>query len=684
MKAAVTGEATFVELFDQAVQVANGSVTYDGGRIELDVALSRDPSVSGRIAGNLTLDAAARKVGLDSLTVTFQNAGWRLVTGKQPSSIAWNAEGIVVTPMTFVDAVSGTQSIAVGGTWRQDGRGTLDVTARRVFLETLTGASGRPAVYGGRLDLDAQVGGTAARPTVMALVNITEGRVRRLNYERLAGRIDYSDQYLRLDLRLDQAPGIWLTASGIVPLALVDETRPDGPLDVTLTSSSVGLGIVEALTAVVREVSGTLQLNVRAVGTARDPHFTGTVGIQNAAFLVAATNVRYRNGNAAFQLSPERVTVESLRIEDTRGRALQLAGSLGTHELRVGDLAIDARTRGLTVLANEFGTMEVDADLRLRGRADSPRVLGTVTVVNGQLDIDNILDRTLLRPYATEAAATTTTELDALAMLNAWDRLGFDFELHVPDTLRLTGDNVQVSPGTPLGLGSFNLRALGDLYLYKDPAQPLYVNGSFDSVSGSYAFQGRRFDLDPSSSINFRGDVLPEVFVSVSRVISGVEARVTIAGPLSEPELRLSSNPPLESSDILSLIVFNTSTNQLTAAQQQELAVRAGTLAAGFLASPLVSALERSLGLEILEIEAGDQAGGGPRVTIGDEVAPGLVARFSRQFGRDEYDEATIEYHLSRLFRIRGTFSDAATLNTRSLFRRVERAGIDLLIFFSF
>ena len=683
-KATATGKATFVEIFEQTVQVASGSVTYDAGRMELDVALSRDPSISGRLAGNLTLDAAARRVGLESLTVTFQNAAWRLVADNQPASIRWDAEGLVVTPMTFVDTISGTQSIAIGGTWQQDGRGRLDVTARRVFLETLTGASGRPAVYGGRLDLDAQVGGTAARPTVMAMVNITEGRVRRLNYERLAGRIDYSDQYMRLDLKLDQAPGIWLTASGIVPLALVDETRPDGPLDVTMTSSSVGLGIVEALTTAVREVSGSLHLNVRAIGTARDPRFTGTVGIQNAAFLVADTGVRYRSGNASFQLAPDRVTVESLRVEDTRGRALQLAGSLGTRELRVGELAIDARTRGLTVLANEFGTMEVDADLRLRGRADSPKVLGTVTVVSGELDVDNILDRTLLRPYATEAAAPAATEIDAFAMLNPWDRLGLDFELHVPDTLRMTGDNVQVSPGTPLGLGSFNLRVLGDLYLYKDPAQPLYVNGSFDSVSGSYAFQGRRFDLDPTSSINFRGDILPEVFVSVSRVISGVEARVTIAGPLSEPELRLSSNPPLESSDILSLIVFNTSTNQLTAAQQQELAVRAGTLAAGFLASPLVSALERSLGLEILEIEAGDQAGGGPRLTIGDELAPGLVARFSRQFGRDEYDEATIEYHLSRLLRIRGTFSDAATLNARSPFRRVERAGIDLLIFFSF
>jgi hypothetical protein len=98
-----------------------------------------------------------------------------------------------------------------------------------------------------------------------------------------------------------------------------------------------------------------------------------------------------------------------------------------------------------------------------------------------------------------------------------------------------------------------------------------------------------------------------------------------------------------------------------------------------------VSALEKTLGLEILEIEAPDDpASAGPRVTIGDEILPGLVARFSRQFGRDEYDEATIEYYLSRIFRIRGTFSDAATLNARSPFRRTERAGIDLILFFSF
>jgi translocation and assembly module TamB len=262
--------------------------------------------------------------------------------------------------------------------------------------------------------------------------------------------------------------------------------------------------------------------------------------------------------------------------------------------------------------------------------------------------------------------------------------MGLNVQFVTAGTLRMVGDNVQVSQGTPIGLGNINLRAFGELSLYKDPGQPLYVNGSIDSLTGTYVFQGRRFDVDPSSSIEFRGDLNPELYITVNRLISGVQTHVSIVGPLRQPELRLASQPPLDASNILSLIVFNTSANDLTALQQQQLAVRAGTLAAGFIAAPMVSALERTLGLDTLEIEPGTGVSGGPKVTVGEEIAPGLVARFSRQFGTADYDEAQVEYYLSQLFRIRATFSDAASLIAQSPFRLVERAGMDLLLFFSF
>lgn len=678
----VTGKALSVEAFNQSVQEADWTVTYADHRVNADVRITLQEGWHGTAAGTLTLHPDWRAVDLSSLTLSLQGVAWRLVASDPPPTVRWDDDGIAVSPLSFVDGASGDQRIGVGGTWRSDGNGALRITAARVFLETFASSPERPALYGGVVDLDATVRGTSDLPIVTGQVAVTQGRVRRFAYDRLAGRIDYGERALDVDLRLDQAPGVWLTATGSVPLALFDPELPAGPLNVAIASSAVSLGLIEGVTDVVRTVSGEIRLNVTAIGTSQDPHFLGTVELTNAGFQVASTGARYKNGYVALQLTRDRVGVGRFHLEDNSGRVLEISGSLGTHELRVGDVEVDVRARRFELLRNEFGTVEVDADLRVRGQFEAPRIFGQIAVASGDIKVDAILDRALFQPYATQAAPSP--ELDAVAALNPWDRLGLDVELRVPNTLRMTGENVQLSPGTPLGLGSFNLRVNGDLYLYKDPAQPLYVNGSFHSVTGTYAFQGRRFDIDPASSINFRGDLTPELYVSVNRTISGVQARVTIAGALTEPELRLTSSPPLEASDILSLIVFNSSMNELSAAQRQELAVRAGTLAAGFLTTPLLAALERSLGLDLLEIEAPQYGSAGPRVTVGDEIAPGLVARFSRQFGQDEYDEATIEYSLSRILRLRATFSDAGALISRSPFRRVERAGIDLLLFFSF
>src|SRR5438093_721401 len=124
--------------------------------------------------------------------------------------------------------------------------------------------------------------------------------------------------------------------------------------------------------------------------------------------------------------------------------------------------------------------MDINAKLELRGQFESPRLSGRITVSGGLLNVDRILDRTMLHPYSVQAARSP--EVDAIVALNPWDRLGLGIELNVPNTLRMVGDSVQVSAGTPLGIGNINLRALGDLYLYKDPGQPLYVTGSLDQV----------------------------------------------------------------------------------------------------------------------------------------------------------------------------------------------------------
>ena len=679
-KAQLNGRATFLQLFGQSFRESSGTISWDANRLGFDVQLIQQQR-NGRLAGNVRLGDDRHSAQLDDLTITLGPAPWRLRAATPAPVVSWNDEGLSVTPVEFVDG-NNDERIGVSGTWRRDGNGALRITASHVFLDTLQSAFNRPTRYAGVLDLDATVRGTAEQPRVAATVAVSNGRVERIAYQKLEGRVDYDAQMLRVDLRLDQAPGVWLTASGTVPAALFNRDLPDQPLDVSIKSSAINLGLIEGITDVIRNVSGEVKLDVRAIGTSHDPHMDGSVDLTNAAFLVTSSGAKYKNGRAAVKLALERITVESLHLEDDDGHPLDVRGSLATHELRVGQLQIEARAEHFEVMRNELGRIDIDAVLQVVGQFESPRIAGDLTINGGELKVDEILQRTLFQPYATEP--TPISDVDAVAALNPWQRLGLDVSLHVPNTLRLTGRDVQVSPGTPIGLGDIGLRVAGDLYLYKDPSEALSVTGSFDSVSGTYTFQGRRFDVAEGSSINFRGDLNPEIYVTVRRLISGVETRVSITGPMRQPELHLASTPPLDESDVLSLIVFNTASNQLSSVQQQELLVRAGALAAGFVATPILRAIENELGLEILEIETMGDFGTGPKVTIGQEIAPGLVARFSRQFGSEPYDEATIEYYLSRILRLRATFSDAQTLTARSPFRRIERAGIDLLFFFSF
>lgn len=665
--------------FGQALKDVNGTVSLSDRHLNLDLAVTRNESLAGKVAGTVLLHPDGRSVELSALTAEVQGSSWRLRSSGRVPKVSWDESSISFEPLQFERADSPEQTLALSGSWRTDGSGTLRTTVSRVFLDTFSRE--QPARYGGVIDGEVTLTGTRNRPGVSARFTISEGRVRELPYEKLTANIDYQSGAMAVDLRLDQAPGIWMTVVGRAPLDLLS---PDAeqPMDLAVKSSPIALTLIEGLTDVVDNVTGTMLLDFNVIGTSRDPHFAGRVDIDSAAFLVTKSGSRYKSGRAAFRLGSDRVAVEAFHLEDDRGHPLEITGSLGTHELRVGDLEININAKNFQVLRNEFGTMDLDVRLELRGVAESPTVEGRLTVTSGELKVDEILDRALFRPYSTEAAAPVA--LDAIAALNPWDRLGLNLQLAIPGTLRMTGDEVQIRSGTPLGLGSFNLRAIGDLYFYKDPGDEMYITGSLDSVSGTYAFQGRRFDIDPASSINFHGDRNPDLYVTVAREISGVLTQVRILGSLQQPELQLTSTPPLDPSDVLSLIVFGTSTNSLSGVQQQQLAIRAGALAAGFLTTPLVGALEKSLGLDLLEIEAPSDSRSGPRVTIGDEIAPGLLARFSRQFGIEEYDEAVIEYYLSRILRIRGTFSDAAALNARSPFRRTERAGVDLILFFSF
>jgi translocation and assembly module TamB len=214
--------------------------------------------------------------------------------------------------------------------------------------------------------------------------------------------------------------------------------------------------------------------------------------------------------------------------------------------------------------------------------------------------------------------------------------------------------------------------------------------GNVQTIRGFYEFQGRRFDLERGGQIRFVGtpDFNPAIDISATRLIpnTGVEARVRITGTARAPQLALSSNPPLEESDILSLIVFNRPVNELGTGERSSLAATAGGIATGFLAAPLGDSIGKALDLDLFEIttsgEDGDLQAG---VTLGQQVGDRAFVKLRQQFGDRNVSEFLIEYQLSDFLRLQASAApETSGSGNRLTQRRIERAGIDLIFFFSY
>jgi len=220
---------------------------------------------------------------------------------------------------------------------------------------------------------------------------------------------------------------------------------------------------------------------------------------------------------------------------------------------------------------------------------------------------------------------------------------------------------------------------------------PITLRGTANTVRGFYEFQGRRFTIQRDGTLKFNGlpQINPDVDVIAERLIPnvGVTARIHITGTARAPQIALSSTPPLDEADILSLIVFNRSVNELGTGERASLAETAGGIASGFVASSLGRSIGKALDIDLFEITTsddvtGETAGG---VTIGKQINDKAFVRFRQQFGQRSFTEFMLEYQLAKFLRAETRFApETSGVANRLTQRRVERVGVDLIFFFSY
>jgi autotransporter translocation and assembly factor TamB len=424
------------------------------------------------------------------------------------------------------------------------------------------------------------------------------------------------------------------------------------------------------------------------------------------------------------------VNLQEFKLLDRHGEQLRVAGQLAVHEKRVGAVNISIDSDNFEALNNELGDVQLQTALKISGELRRPRVEGTINVDAGRLEVDRILERTY-SPYAVESmpdvvSAERTVEgegsaedatKNALSKASASaaapgaeqkaaedeaeaaaappsgtiaDAVAVDLHVTIPDNLVLRGKDLR--PGGPTGtkVGDLNITLGGDVRVRKDPGGPPTLLGVVNTVRGTYEFMGRRFDLERDGTVRFIGTstINPTLDIRATRKIpnTGVTARVHITGTPKAPQLDLTSDPPLEESDILALIVFNRPVNELGTGERSSLAATAGGIATGFIAAPLGESIGKALDLDLFEISTTTESGDlGAVITLGQQIDQRTFLKMRQEFRERSTTEFQLEYQIARFLRAQvsaapETSGSANRINER----RVERAGIDLIFFFSY
>jgi autotransporter translocation and assembly factor TamB len=691
--------ATFLEVGGQTVRELTADTTYAQNKLEFK-AVAQEGMRELAANGSAVFHPDHQEIHLTDLALRAEQVEWRTAPGTE-TAIHYGGSRIGVENLQLV---SGDQRIEADGALGSPSE-TLQVRTSNVDVAQLDRLLLGEQRLAGRLNATAMISGPTKEPRVEGEFTLTQGAFRQFMFDSLSGKVDYVGRGMNVDVRLQQTPQAWLTATGYAPLSLFrrnagtlgDHELPAAgeAIELQVASSEIDLGVIQGFTSYVTNVTGALQANVKVTGSGYDPHFDGIVDIRGGTFEVPDLGTAYTGLDTRIDLKDEGVTISEMRIVDEHQKVMTVGGTIAVHERAVGAVDVKVQSEDFEVIDNQLADLKLDTDVRITGELRKPRVEGFVEVETGSVDVARLLEEVTADPYSTEAleldplnpAAAAPAPAPAPATLQATilDALDLNLGVAVPSSLVLRGNDLRPT-NAPIDFGDLNATVGGAVQVRKAPGQKFRLTGEVNTVRGSYTFQGRRFDILRDGRIRFAGteDIDPQIDLRARRLISGVEVFVRVLGSMRMPELTFSSNPPQDQADILSLIVFNMPINELGEGQQVSLVERAGALAGGYLVSGLTRSIAEALELDEFEIVAQGEGTLGPTLSIGEQVGERLFFRIRQGFGAEQATEFILEYQIADFLRLQGSIAETAGGTQRTTFRRIERGGLDLIFFFSY
>ena len=401
-------------------------------------------------------------------------------------------------------------------------------------------------------------------------------------------------------------------ASRLGTLSASGTASDQGALDVRVRGQ-VPLAILPVFRPEVREAAGTLDATLRVGGTLATPEVGGEGTIAGGRLALEGMDDALRDVRARFTVSPG-----GLRIVDASaafgGGTLAARGDVALGGARVRGYRVEVTARRVSAQPLDGLHTTWDADLEMVGGPERGQVRGEGRLLRGRYDRDLSLVRLMLerRPAGAPAAGG----------------LHLDVRLALQDNLTVTTDVAR-------------LRAGGTLQVQGTTAAPI-VFGTLTAREGQLVFRRHRFELTHAAARFVDPRVIdPVLDVQATTRIRTYDVRLQVSGRPENLEVRLTSTPPLPEEDLLTLVAFGQTREQLGESGGGALVGEA----AGLLVRELFGAQAGRTGLDVLEIEREPETGA-TSVRVGKAITPRTLVVYSQGVENTGERKLRIEYQV--------------------------------------
>ena len=340
--------------------------------------------------------------------------------------------------------------------------------------------------------------------------------------------------------------------------------------------------------------SGTGNLIAEINGTFRQPIIVGnaTVDGGRVRHLSLPHSLEEIEGQIVFE--PNSIRYDALRGVMADGQ-VQFGGRVSLRGYELGELSISASASEMKLRFPEGIRSVVDAELTLGGEIDD-------AVLAGRVDVRDAVWLNLFEPSTDFLSFTNSDSALVQQSVESTLPLRYDVDIVAPSSLRISDNTARIVSSAELTLsGTFD--------------RPLLL-GNAEIERGEVFFEGNRYRVT-RGSIAFADLTSTEPFFDIEAEtdirVPGQTYRVTIgvSGTMDRLNPELSSDPPLQETEILSLWLGDIRDPQAAeiralraqeASRQELLQAGAARLLTSSISSGIGRVVEESFGVDSFEI----------------------------------------------------------------------------------